>query len=239
MADIKNNLTAITNPGVADDSTQIYEQGSYWFNTSTGVLWECHSASVGAAVWAPAGDGFDAWPSQTVRKSDNICGVTNSTHSANVDKMVFLPFRIGRKVTIDQMSIYLSVVGAGAEVRLGLYDTDQTTDKPGNLLLDVGTIGLSSTTGTRTKSGTLTVYPGLYWGAVGIKSTATPATLSRINAASGRFVHGSGLSDIGTTAPYRYYTAAAYVHADGFPSTAGVVSPDNGGDGIVVGLRRA
>jgi hypothetical protein len=48
---IKSNLSATTNPTVSSDSTQGYQVGSEWVNTSTLTAFKCLDASVGAAVW--------------------------------------------------------------------------------------------------------------------------------------------------------------------------------------------
>jgi hypothetical protein len=52
---INNNLGATTNPGASNDSTQGYEVGSQWFNTSTKTAWVCVSAAAGAANWIEYG----------------------------------------------------------------------------------------------------------------------------------------------------------------------------------------
>ena len=47
----KHNLSATTNPAVSNDSSQGYEDGSIWVNTSTDAAYICSDNSVGAAVW--------------------------------------------------------------------------------------------------------------------------------------------------------------------------------------------
>lgn len=46
-----NNMTATVAPTVNDDSGDGYAVNSGWFNTVTGILYFCQSASAGAAVW--------------------------------------------------------------------------------------------------------------------------------------------------------------------------------------------
>jgi len=46
-----NNYTATTNPTVNDDSADGYGVGSFWLNQTSGGVYVCFSASVGAAVW--------------------------------------------------------------------------------------------------------------------------------------------------------------------------------------------
>ena len=38
-------------PTAANDSSQGYGIGSRWSNTTTGLTWECHDATVSVAVW--------------------------------------------------------------------------------------------------------------------------------------------------------------------------------------------
>jgi len=47
----KHNLSATTNPAVSNDSSQGYEDGSIWVNTSTDAAYICSDNSVGAAIW--------------------------------------------------------------------------------------------------------------------------------------------------------------------------------------------
>mgnify|MGYP001156465237 CR=1 FL=1 len=49
-----NNLTATVDPTVNDDSSAGYEPLSRWINTTTGEIWLCVSAAVGAANWQQA-----------------------------------------------------------------------------------------------------------------------------------------------------------------------------------------
>lgn len=47
----QNNWQATVDPVASNDQTQGYVAGSRWYNTSTGDLFICVSASTGAAVW--------------------------------------------------------------------------------------------------------------------------------------------------------------------------------------------
>src|SRR5216684_4756969 len=46
-----DNLAATTDPGVSNDSSQGYQPGSFWFNTTTKRVWIAQTVAVGAAVW--------------------------------------------------------------------------------------------------------------------------------------------------------------------------------------------
>ncbi len=47
----KNNLVAVTDPGITDDSGSGYSVNSIWLNTAGPTIYRCTDASVGAAVW--------------------------------------------------------------------------------------------------------------------------------------------------------------------------------------------
>lgn len=47
-----NNLSATTDPGASNDTSQGYSVGSQWVNTTSSRIWTCISAATGAAVWA-------------------------------------------------------------------------------------------------------------------------------------------------------------------------------------------
>ena len=47
-----HNLSAVTDPGVSNDSSAGYGPGSIWINTVLGRVWGCVSNAVGAAVWS-------------------------------------------------------------------------------------------------------------------------------------------------------------------------------------------
>lgn len=51
----QNNFTAVIAPTVTDDGGAGYEVGSRWLNTTTGLMYTCHDATAGAAVWRLSG----------------------------------------------------------------------------------------------------------------------------------------------------------------------------------------
>jgi len=62
-APLKNNLTAISEPTVNDDSNDGYSEGSIW--VYSGTTYTCTSATNGSAVWSSSADMFyfDDWTS--------------------------------------------------------------------------------------------------------------------------------------------------------------------------------
>lgn len=84
----QSNLTAATNPGVGNDTTQGYAVGSVWVNTSSSTEYVCSSAATGAAVWTPvlpvgtaAGTvaaGNDSRITGALQASNNLSDVANA-----------------------------------------------------------------------------------------------------------------------------------------------------------------
>lgn len=55
----QNNMVAVTDPSIGNDSTQGYSIGSLWFNTITGSLFVAQDVTVGFAIWQfVSGSGF-------------------------------------------------------------------------------------------------------------------------------------------------------------------------------------
>lgn len=57
-----NNFAATVAPTSNDDSDDGYDVGSTWVDTSSGVVYVCTDASVGAAVWSSGGSGDVSGP---------------------------------------------------------------------------------------------------------------------------------------------------------------------------------
>ena len=71
----KTNLSATTDPGVSNDSTQGYAVGSRWQNVSGARGWICNSATAGAAVWLLS----DGLPAPAVSNQANQFGSGTGT----------------------------------------------------------------------------------------------------------------------------------------------------------------
>ena len=54
-ATLKNNLIAIIDPIVTNDSSQGYAPASTWINTVSKIIWSCIDSSVGTALWVQTG----------------------------------------------------------------------------------------------------------------------------------------------------------------------------------------
>ena len=78
-----SNLSATTNPTSANDTSQGYEAGSQWVNTSLGITFTCVSAAAGAAVWNQDGiqGGSDSFTNLTVTGSETLAGTLSISHT--------------------------------------------------------------------------------------------------------------------------------------------------------------
>lgn len=98
---IRNNLTATTDPVVTSDSASDYSAGSLWVNTTTGRVWTCVSAAVGAAVWSSS-----APTTLPTLSTDSAVNLASGSYlmSTDVAKTLFLlpdPV-VGRSITITK-----------------------------------------------------------------------------------------------------------------------------------------
>lgn len=238
MADVKNNLRASAEPQLTDDEEAGYVVGSLWvFNSQ---FWRCAGNEAGAAVWRRLYGAPRGWPSGQRLLPANMAAVSNGAIGTTADKLIFLPFEIDREVNISAALVYVAATTAGgASADLGLYANDPLTDKPGARLARAFGADIASATGTRqlTFASPVTVGPGLYWGAIGIKGVATPANVTRLTGSTGKHLGGGTLNDLGGAQPWRCY-AGSYTFANGLPATAPTISQDNTNDAVLMAFLR-
>lgn len=73
-----------------------------------------------------------------------------------------IPFLVARDVTLDRLRINITVAGAGGTLaRLGIY-ADDGTIRPGNLVLDAGTVAVDAVAEVEIAIAQA-LTPGLYW----------------------------------------------------------------------------
>jgi len=100
---VKNNLSAITDPGTSDDKTDGYSFGSNWVNTNTNETFLCLDNSEGTAVWiTPVTLSLDKSFSFDASRNSNV---TNSYLSAGGEAPTNItPFVIPFNSTIIAIS---------------------------------------------------------------------------------------------------------------------------------------
>jgi hypothetical protein len=96
-----NNWTASANPGLADDDTAGYSQGSWWYNLNgdSGDQWHlflCIDATTGAADWVDVtaqgaiGGGLVNYGDLTTTASGLVCG-TETNHTIDESVSIIMP----------------------------------------------------------------------------------------------------------------------------------------------------
>lgn len=95
---VRDNLSASTDPSVSNDNSQDYGAGSRWLNTTAGRSWICLSAGTGAAVWVLEGG--------PTKNGTNLFGgtfIANGTSAVTVANTAI--------AITDMISISLNTVG--------------------------------------------------------------------------------------------------------------------------------
>ncbi len=175
QAQVRNNLSATTNPASTDDSGEDYGIGSFWFNKSTGILYICSSATVSAATWNAqnvAGSAFAAEPWVTGRFYGLPEGATQAAVLTVAGELYAVPVFIPNQVNLDSISISVTTGQVGGLVRAALF-ADNGAGYPGAIVADTDTGDLDGTGTAVVGSSAVDVdlNPGWYW--MGIIATAT------------------------------------------------------------------
>lgn len=84
----RDNLSATTDPGAANDNTQDYGPGSIWVNTANLRVWMCVANSTGAAVWALDGvqPGVGVEPSSMITQFGS--GAATFPEEGNINRQI-------------------------------------------------------------------------------------------------------------------------------------------------------
>ena len=117
-AGILNNFTAVTNPGVGDDSADGYVAGSVWMNVDPGneESWRCSDPTAGAAVWI-----------KTTLTSDELATVALTGNSDDlIEGVVQLLLTVGERATIAAID---QVFTSAEKTKLTNIETAATADQ--------------------------------------------------------------------------------------------------------------
>lgn len=202
-----DGLTDVTITSTADNEVLAYDNGtSTWINqtpTEAGLVAGVGTNKISYQTTAPSSPATgDVWidsdASTAAATVDDVPfvnqvsgavyqalpgGGTNSTSSAlTEDVTYYTPFYVAKNSTVfDRISIRAGNSFAGTStVRLGIYANNN--GKPGNLILDAGTV--SCTTANAVSSATInqSLDRGIYWLAA---NTQTVATTNQYHAITG------------------------------------------------------
>jgi len=200
---------------------------------STSKMVEGYLAATGTARWASIHPSPSPKAISGVWISSILSNLT-STVVGNAGRLYAIPFIIPdycSPCTIDQAAISVATTpgGAGAEGKVGLYNSSASGETMGSLLGITGTIALTSLGGQSASfTSALTLYPGKYWAVTTYKS-ATP--LPTVRGPSGTVGQLSSLIGNSATADvsaqgYGYYKTQAYdgTMPDPFGTPTGVIT---------------
>ena len=134
-----NNLAATTVPGSSNDSTQGYEVGSEWIDTTTEAIYKCVSAVAGDAVWVlldTSGEGGDGATEQK-QVASPVAPASTTTYFMQGLAGAITPNRSGNILLIISGTVIDSTVTAGDGIEYQLsYGTGAA---PANTAALVGT----------------------------------------------------------------------------------------------------
>ncbi len=111
----------------------------------------------------------------------------NSAFTANLIRA--WPFLIGRSCTLSEVGIQCTGASAATNYRFAIYtNLGQTRLYPGTLLFDSGSVSTATTGFKNITSLSLSLSPGLYWGAI-INNSAVPTIQTFASGAAGYPLH--------------------------------------------------
>jgi hypothetical protein len=92
-------------------------------------------------------------------------GITTTAGGPTANRMYLQPIVMSRRLTIDRLAVNhtATVAGAGSVVRLGIYANGTNGDLPGLLILDAGTIDLTTAAAFKALTMSQVLDPGIYW----------------------------------------------------------------------------
>jgi hypothetical protein len=113
-------------------------------------------------------------------------GTALTTGAGTVNVLRAIPFIVSKVMTIDQMEINVTTLGAGGtgNARVGIY-ADNGNNYPGALVVDAGAVATTSTGVKAFTTGLpVTLDPGLYWLAYVHNNATTAPTMRAFAVAS-------------------------------------------------------
>lgn len=119
----------------------------------------------------------------------------NTTYT--LSRAYYHPFVLDRRTTFDRIAANHTATAVASSVgRLGIYANHATDDKPGALILDAGTIDLSTAAAFKTITINQALDPGVYW----LCSVVQVANSPQLTGVSASTTGGIRIPDAGSTA---------------------------------------
>lgn len=109
--------------------------------------------------------------------------VSLSTRTVAQGNLFLVPYFVRSTQTFDQIIVETTTAGTGSTVvRLGIWNHNTATGKPGTLILDAGTINGTAAAGVKPATISQSLTAGWVWlGCVGQTVTGSPAVRGFIN----------------------------------------------------------
>lgn len=165
----------------------------------------------------------------------SAAGSALSTFVATANRIYYIPICVPWERAFTTIAVGIPTGGnvAGSNVRLGIFDIDQSTGGPNDVLVDAGNVS-TATTGLKTITISATLAPGQYYLAVWCSAAIT---LRAINQSFG-IAQNSWLLGAATPAPSNQLTEVA-TFGSAFSNASGATQTTNTGGvaQILAGIR--
>lgn len=182
--------------------------------------------------------GFDfGWPAGGYRISINAHSMSTNALSTSAHETM-QPFWVPRRTNIVALAFPLTTSQSGAECRLGLYE--DSDGEPGAIIVDAGTIDLSSGSGAfkDTSAIDITLEQGWIWTCCQMKNVATQASSVRNGGAIG-FIAPT-YSTVSANNNIRYLSRSITYGSALLSTASGSLAPStSGADGVMIALKSA
>jgi hypothetical protein len=183
-----------------------------------GTVLIADSAQTAGLKWSrvsmPGTSSFGAANRLVWRFRDSTTAIAFSGDGA----VLLVPLPLWIVEDIDTIGFFINVGGAsGALVRCAIYDSLGTSGKPGNLVVDAGTVAATSTGWKEVAFSHLLLPPDLYW--IALAEQGAPATHVSVGGGNGitTLMNNGSVGDY--AGPGVGFTAATGAVTGAFPST--------------------
>ena len=143
-----SNLTATTDPGPTNDTTQGYVVGSIWYNSTFLRTWQCHSNAAGAAGWVYEGaDYANGGLNPNSESSQFGSSIAGMAEEGNIYRLVsagFTPVATGSDIVLASYAIpanAFDVAGRGITITAQGSFGGTTNNKRIKIIIGTGTLG--------------------------------------------------------------------------------------------------
>lgn len=171
LSGLLHNVTATVPPTSAADSSAGYAVGSLWHDRTSDLLWQCASASVGAAVWAPLNQQLAVAVSGQGFRGPQATATAYSFAEGQINVVPWLVPPSG--IALTDLTGEVTVAGSAGAVARMVVIADSGEFWPKTTVFDSGPIAVD-TAAVKTVTASIQVPGPVAW--VGIVQQGAPAT---------------------------------------------------------------